>query len=136
MVLRRVHEHQIRHTGSAISTTKYAVDPLDRTTGKTTDAGTAKAKTRAFNYLGLPSEVLDEEVAGTPGRPAIAIHRSRAGVAGRPSGAAPAGRKPVCSGADRRSRSSRRDVGPRHLESGRTQPISLTLAQRWSRTVD
>ncbi|MEV4755359.1 DNRLRE domain-containing protein [Micromonospora sp. NPDC049559] len=46
------------------ATTKFTFDPLDRTTTKTTDAGTAKQKTTTFNYLGLSSEVLDEEAAG------------------------------------------------------------------------
>ncbi|MEO3748013.1 DNRLRE domain-containing protein [Plantactinospora sp. B5E13] len=49
-------------TGTSV--TKYTFDPLDRTTTKTTDAGGAKEKTTTFNYLGLSTEVLDEEVAG------------------------------------------------------------------------
>lgn len=51
-------------TGTTTSTTKYTFDPLDRTATKTTDAGGAKEKTTTFSYLGLSSEVLDEEVAG------------------------------------------------------------------------
>ena len=59
------HIVENRHnTGTATATTKYAYDPLDRTSTKTTDVGTAKEKTTAFNYLGLSTEVLDEEVAG------------------------------------------------------------------------
>jgi RHS repeat-associated protein len=46
------------------TTTQYTYDPLDRTTTKTTDAGTAEEETTAFSYLGLSSEVLDEQVAG------------------------------------------------------------------------
>ncbi|MET7749730.1 DNRLRE domain-containing protein [Micromonospora sp. NPDC005367] len=53
-----------KKTASGTSTTKYTYDPLDRTTTKTTDAGSTKAKTTSFGYLGLSGEVLDEEVAG------------------------------------------------------------------------
>jgi RHS repeat-associated protein len=53
-----------RNNGTATSVTKYTFDPLDRTSTKTTDAGGAKEKTTTFNYLGLSSEVLNEEVAG------------------------------------------------------------------------
>ncbi|MEU4480232.1 DNRLRE domain-containing protein [Micromonospora sp. NPDC023966] len=53
-----------KNNGTSTSTTKYTYDPLDRTATKTTDAGGAKEKTTTFNYLGLSSEVLDEEVAG------------------------------------------------------------------------
>ncbi|MEV4764361.1 DNRLRE domain-containing protein [Micromonospora chokoriensis] len=53
-----------KNNGTSTSTTKYTFDPMDRTTTKTTDAGGAKEKTTTFNYLGLSSEVLDEEVAG------------------------------------------------------------------------
>ena len=52
-----------KNNGASTSTTKYTFDPLDRTSTKTTDAGTADAKTTVYNYLGLSSEVLDEEVA-------------------------------------------------------------------------
>ncbi|WP_433363628.1 DNRLRE domain-containing protein [Actinoplanes sp. CA-142083] len=57
-----VENRQLAGTGT--STTKYTYDPLDRTATKTTDAGAAKEKTTAYNYLGLSTEVLDEEVAG------------------------------------------------------------------------
>ncbi|MEU8887834.1 DNRLRE domain-containing protein [Streptomyces sp. NPDC048442] len=55
-------DHVVKHdkadaTGTLKSTT-YAFDPLDRTTSKT-EAG----KTTEFNYLGMSSEVLTEEVA-------------------------------------------------------------------------
>ncbi|WP_405104077.1 DNRLRE domain-containing protein [Micromonospora sp. NBC_01412] len=53
-----------KNNGTSTSTTKYTYDPLDRTTTKTTDAGSSKEKTTTFNYLGLSIEVLDEEVAG------------------------------------------------------------------------
>lgn len=53
-----------KNNGTSTSTTKYTYDPLDRTATKTIDAGGAKEKTTTFNYLGLSSEVLDEEVAG------------------------------------------------------------------------
>ncbi|MFU8874456.1 DNRLRE domain-containing protein [Micromonospora sp. SL4-19] len=53
-----------KNNGTSTSTTRYTYDPLDRTTSKTNDAGGAKEKTTTFNYLGLSSEVLDEEVAG------------------------------------------------------------------------
>ncbi|MEV1143676.1 DNRLRE domain-containing protein [Micromonospora sp. NPDC049799] len=50
--------------GAGTTVTKYTYDPMDRTSTKTTDAGGAKEKVTTFNYLGLSSEVLDEEVAG------------------------------------------------------------------------
>ncbi|WP_344300529.1 DNRLRE domain-containing protein [Paractinoplanes deccanensis] len=53
-----------KNNGTGTAVTKYSFDALDRTTTKTTDAGTSKAKTTSFNYLGLSTEVLDEEVAG------------------------------------------------------------------------
>ena len=55
-------DHVLEHR-QGTNVTKYSYDPLDRTTAKTTDVGTAKQKTTDFNYLGLSSEVLDEEVA-------------------------------------------------------------------------
>jgi len=55
----RVQSHR-----AGAKTTTYVYDPLDRTASKTTDAGTASAKTTDFNYLGLSGEVLEEEVAG------------------------------------------------------------------------
>jgi len=54
-----------QNTGTSTSTTKYAYDPLDRTSTKTTNAGAASEKTTTFNYLGLSGDVLDEVVAGT-----------------------------------------------------------------------
>jgi YD repeat-containing protein len=59
----RVIENR-KNNGTSTSTTKYTYDPLDRTASKTTDASSSKEKTTKFNYLGLSSEVLDEEVAG------------------------------------------------------------------------
>ncbi|WP_445319867.1 golvesin C-terminal-like domain-containing protein [Micromonospora sp. ZYX-F-536] len=53
-----------KNNGTSTSTTKYTFDPMDRTATKTTDAGGAKEKTTTFNYLGLSTEVLNEEVAG------------------------------------------------------------------------
>ncbi|MFR9780572.1 RHS repeat-associated core domain-containing protein, partial [Micromonospora sp. MS34] len=53
-----------KNNGTTTSTTRYTFDPLDRTASKTTDAGGAKEKTTTFSYLGLTSELLDEEVAG------------------------------------------------------------------------
>jgi RHS repeat-associated protein len=50
--------------GGTTATTRCTYDPLDRTSTKTTDAGTAKEKTTNFTYLGLSTEVLDEDVAG------------------------------------------------------------------------
>ncbi|WP_446210444.1 golvesin C-terminal-like domain-containing protein [Micromonospora sp. IBSANI012] len=52
-----------KKSGTGTTVTEYTYDPLDRTTTKTTDAGGTKEKTTTFNYLGLSSEVLDEEVA-------------------------------------------------------------------------
>lgn len=60
-------DHAIEHheiNAGTTTITRYGYDPLDRTTTKTTDAGTAKEKTTTFNYLGLSNEVLDEDVAG------------------------------------------------------------------------
>jgi RHS repeat-associated protein len=60
-------DHLLEHrktTDGTTTTTGYTFDPLDRTTSKTTDAGTAAEKTTTFSYLGLSSEVLDEQVAG------------------------------------------------------------------------
>jgi RHS repeat-associated protein len=60
-------DHLVEHrktTGGTTTTTGYTFDPLDRTTTKTTDVGTAQEKTTTFSYLGLSSEVLDEQVAG------------------------------------------------------------------------
>ncbi|MGA5068242.1 DNRLRE domain-containing protein [Streptomyces exfoliatus] len=53
-----VESQKMDDTGALKSTT-YAFDPLDRTTSKT-----AAGKTTEFTYLGLSSEVLNEEVAG------------------------------------------------------------------------
>jgi RHS repeat-associated protein len=50
--------------GGSTTTTRYVFDPLDRTVTKTTKVGAPGEKTTRFNYLGLSSEVLDEEVAG------------------------------------------------------------------------
>ncbi|MFE7327737.1 DNRLRE domain-containing protein [Streptomyces sp. NPDC057565] len=56
-------DHVVEHVGlkgdGTSKTTKYAFDPLDRTTSKTEGA-----KTTEYNYLGTSSEVLDEQVAG------------------------------------------------------------------------
>ncbi|MFY1577484.1 RHS repeat-associated core domain-containing protein [Verrucosispora sp. WMMD703] len=53
-----------KNIGTGTTVTRYTYDPLDRTATKTTDAGGTKQKVTTFNYLGLSSEVLDEEVAG------------------------------------------------------------------------
>ncbi|MFI6421087.1 DNRLRE domain-containing protein [Streptomyces sp. NPDC050842] len=53
-----VESQKMDDTGALKSTT-YAFDPLDRTTSKT-----AGGKTTEFAYLGVSSEVLNEEVAG------------------------------------------------------------------------
>ena len=54
-----------RHTsGTATTVTKYTYDPLDRTATRTSDAGTASAKTTTFNYLGLSNQLINEEVGG------------------------------------------------------------------------
>jgi RHS repeat-associated protein len=58
----------IEDRSTAGGTTRYSYDPLDRTATRTTGAGTAGEKTTTFNYLGLTSEVLDEEVAGKVAR--------------------------------------------------------------------
>lgn len=61
-------DHVIRHEklggDGATTVTSYTFDPLDRTTSKTEKEGSASAKTTNYSYLGLSSEVLDEEVAG------------------------------------------------------------------------
>ncbi|MEU8247013.1 DNRLRE domain-containing protein [Nonomuraea sp. NPDC048916] len=60
-----VTKHEKLGSDGATSTvTSYTYDPLDRTTTKTEKEGTASAKTTTYSYLGLSSEVLDEEVAG------------------------------------------------------------------------
>ncbi|SDY31251.1 colicin D domain-containing protein [Thermoactinomyces sp. DSM 45892] len=43
---------------------RFAYDPLDRTTAKVEKAGTANEKTTTFNYLDTSDQVLSEEVAG------------------------------------------------------------------------
>jgi RHS repeat-associated protein len=53
-----------REIGGGPTVTRYTFDPLDRTTTKTTDAGTAEEKATAFTYLGLSGDVLDEIVNG------------------------------------------------------------------------
>jgi hypothetical protein len=52
-------------TGGATTTTWYTLDPLDRTSSKTTNVGRPNEKTTTFSYLGLSGEVLDEQV-GAP----------------------------------------------------------------------
>ncbi|MEV3993747.1 DNRLRE domain-containing protein, partial [Streptomyces sp. NPDC049837] len=54
-----VVESQKTDDAGVLKTTKYTFDPLDRTSSKTADG-----KTTDFTYLGLSSEILDEEVAG------------------------------------------------------------------------
>ncbi|MFF2191105.1 DNRLRE domain-containing protein [Streptomyces sp. NPDC058155] len=54
-----VAESQKMDDTGALKSTKYAFDPLDRTTSKTADG-----KTTDFTYLGLSNEVMSEEVAG------------------------------------------------------------------------
>jgi RHS repeat-associated protein len=53
-----------RFSGGTLSTTRYTYDPFDRTTTRTTNAGTANAKTTTFAYLGLSTEVLEELSSG------------------------------------------------------------------------
>ncbi|SFX83414.1 RHS repeat-associated core domain-containing protein, partial [Thermoactinomyces sp. DSM 45891] len=43
---------------------RFAYDPLDRTTAKIEKVGTANEKTTTFNYLDTSDQVLSEEVAG------------------------------------------------------------------------
>ncbi|NUT20964.1 MAG: DNRLRE domain-containing protein [Hamadaea sp.] len=60
-------DHVVENRSTAGGTTKvskFTFDALDRTTSKTTDAGTADAETTTFAYQGLSGEVLDEKVAG------------------------------------------------------------------------
>ncbi|WP_442818795.1 golvesin C-terminal-like domain-containing protein [Streptomyces sp. NBC_01320] len=54
-----VVESQKADDTGALKSTRYTFDPLDRTASKTADG-----KTTDFNYLGMSSEVLGEEVAG------------------------------------------------------------------------
>ncbi|MEV6655331.1 RHS repeat-associated core domain-containing protein [Streptomyces sp. NPDC051219] len=54
-----VVESQKMDDSGSLKSTKYTFDPLDRTASKTADG-----RTTNFNYLGLSSEVLGEEVAG------------------------------------------------------------------------
>ncbi|ELS57411.1 putative Mucin-2 [Streptomyces viridochromogenes Tue57] len=54
-----VVESQSMDSTGAMKSTTYTFDPLDRTSSKTADG-----KTTSFNYLGLSSEVLNEEVSG------------------------------------------------------------------------
>ncbi|MFK4106930.1 DNRLRE domain-containing protein [Streptomyces sp. NPDC019531] len=54
-----VVESQSADSTGAMKSTRYTYDPLERTASKTTDG-----KTTDFGYLGLSSEVLDENVAG------------------------------------------------------------------------
>ncbi|WP_127508968.1 DNRLRE domain-containing protein [Actinoplanes solisilvae] len=53
-----------RNNGVTTTTTEFTYDPMDRTATRTADAGSAEEKTTVFNYLGLSSDVMDEEVAG------------------------------------------------------------------------
>ncbi|MCP2323432.1 RHS repeat-associated protein [Hamadaea flava] len=53
-----------KNLGTSTAVTRSTFDPLDRTAAKTTDVGTSKEKTTAFNYLGLTTDVLNEESAG------------------------------------------------------------------------
>jgi len=60
----RIGEHRKLVSG-ALTSTRYAYDPLDRTLSRTEKAGTPSAKTTDFAYLGLTEQLLDERVAGT-----------------------------------------------------------------------
>jgi RHS repeat-associated protein len=60
----RTAEHR-KLVAGALTSTKYAYDPLDRTLSRTEKAGTPSAKTTDFAYLGLTDQLLDERVAGT-----------------------------------------------------------------------
>ncbi|MFJ2767478.1 DNA/RNA non-specific endonuclease [Streptomyces sp. NPDC087300] len=57
----RVKQHEKADgAGGALKTTKYAYDPLDRTSTRTDASG----KSTDYTYLGMSGEVLGEEVAG------------------------------------------------------------------------
>lgn len=60
----RVRKHRSLTDSGQTSTTTFTYDPLDRTAAKTTDAGSDDAETTEFDYLGLSSKVLSEQVAG------------------------------------------------------------------------
>jgi len=60
----RVSEHTGLSNSGSTTTTKFAHDPLDRTTAQTTNASTASEKTTNFSYLALSQDVLSEDVAG------------------------------------------------------------------------
>jgi len=53
-----------KNLGTSTAITRSTFDPMDRNATKTTDVGTAKEKTTTFHYLGLTTEVLNEESAG------------------------------------------------------------------------
>jgi RHS repeat-associated protein len=55
----RVVEHR-----TPTEKTRYAYDPMDRTSSRTKKAGAAGEEKTDFNYLGLTEDVLSEEVAG------------------------------------------------------------------------
>ncbi|MFD9097136.1 DNRLRE domain-containing protein [Streptomyces collinus] len=55
-----VVESQKADSTGALKSTTYTFDPMDRTASRTADG-----KTTDYSYLGLSSQVLDEEVAGT-----------------------------------------------------------------------
>ncbi|WP_346429531.1 DNRLRE domain-containing protein [Streptomyces sp. WAC 06738] len=57
-----VAEHTKLQENGTTATTNYTYDPLDRTTSKTTGAGTSSPETTDFTYLGVSKEVLDERV--------------------------------------------------------------------------
>ncbi len=60
----RVSQYNKLEDSGTTTITKYAFDPLDRTTSETEHAGAANEKTTEFNYLGLSNDILNEQVAG------------------------------------------------------------------------
>ncbi|MFE6919010.1 RHS repeat-associated core domain-containing protein, partial [Streptomyces rubiginosohelvolus] len=56
----RVKQHEKADETGALKSTKYAYDPLDRTSSRTDSSG----KSTDYNYLGMSGEVLSEDVAG------------------------------------------------------------------------
>jgi len=74
-------DHIVENRKTGAGATKYTYDPMDRTTTRTTDAGTPREKTTTFNYLGLSNEVLDEagsgRVDGPTARPAVLVTPQR-----------------------------------------------------------
>jgi RHS repeat-associated protein len=60
----RVAEHRKLQESGATATTRYGYDPMDRTTTRTENAGTAGEETIDFAYLGLSDQLVTEEIGG------------------------------------------------------------------------